>query len=154
MTVADSVDITGILEAAICSEEEAYEFYTQVAERAANPVVRQTFAELAGDELGHKVFLQGCLKDECMLKEFPVGPDYKVAEATPLPDLSIDMTPADALALAMKKEEQAAREYEALAAIAPNADARKVFENLSRMEIGHKTRIENLFVDIGYPEVF
>lgn len=152
--MAESYDIAAILEAAIRNEEEAYDFYAEVAQRATNPVVRQTFAELAGDELGHKVFLQGCLKDSCMLEDFPVGPDYKVAEATPLPDLSVDMTPADALALAMKKEEQAARGYEALANDAPDADRKKVFENLAKMEIGHKTRLENLFVDIGYPEAF
>ena len=129
--MSDSYDITAILKAAIRNEEDAYDFYTEVAERATNPVVRQTFAELAGDELGHKVFLTSCLKDTCMLEDFPVGPDYKVAEATPLPDLSVDMTPADALALAMKKEEQAARGYEALAKEAPDADRKKVFEKLA-----------------------
>ncbi|MBN1630209.1 MAG: ferritin family protein [Thermoleophilia bacterium] len=152
--MAQSTDIAAIFEAAIQNEEEAYDFYSEVAQRATNPVVRQTFAELAGDELGHKVFLQGCLKDSCMLRDFPVGPDYKVAEATPLPDLSIELKPADALALAMKKEEMAARGYEALAKDAPDADQRKVFENLAKMEIGHKTRLETLFVDIGYPEAF
>jgi len=152
--VATNIEIVAILEAAIRDEEQAYEFYTEVAERATNPVVRQTFSELAGDELGHKVFLTGCLNDECMMRDFPVGPDYKVAEATPLPDLSIDMTPADAIALAMKKEEQAARGYEALANTAPDADRKKVFDNLAKMEIGHKTRLESLFMDVGYPEVF
>jgi len=29
-----------------------------------------------------------------------------------------------------------------------------MFENLARMELGHKTRLEHMFVDIGYPEAF
>ncbi len=149
-----TIDIGLILDAAICSEEEAYQFYTQVAERVANPVVRQTFSALAGDELGHKVFLKGCREDPRLLETLPVPPDYKVAEATALPDLSIDMKPADALALAMKKEEQAARGYEDLAKISCDPDMKALFESLALMEIGHKARIENLFVDIGYPEVF
>lgn len=152
--MARSIEIAAILEAAIRSEEEAHDFYVEVAQRATNPVVIQTFSELAGDELGHKIFLTGCLKDSCLLEEIASGPDYKVAEATPLPELSIDMTPADAVALAMKKEEQAAREYESLAKVAPSPEMKKLFENLARMEVSHKTRLEKLFVDIGYPEVF
>jgi bifunctional DNase/RNase len=34
-------------------------------------------------------------------------PDYKVAESVELPEITIDMKPADAIALAMKKEQQA-----------------------------------------------
>lgn len=152
--MADGVDVTAALEAAIRSEQEAHDFYKDVAGRAANPTVRQTFSELAGDELGHKVFLEACLKDPKLLEGLRVGPDYKVAEATSLPDLSVSMKPADALALAMKKEEQAARGYEALAEASSDREVKAVFENLARMEAGHKVRLEALFVNIGYPEVF
>jgi rubrerythrin len=152
--VAESNDVTAVLEAAVRGEEEAHDFYKDVAERATHPVVRQTFSELAVDELGHKAFLEGCLKDPRLLEVLHVGPDYKVAEATPLPDLSLSMGPADALALAMKKEEHAARGYEALAAATSDPDIRTIFENLARMEVGHKVRLETLFVNIGYPEAF
>jgi hypothetical protein len=29
-----------------------------------------------------------------------------------------------------------------------------VFNNLANMELGHKHRLETVFVDIGYPEAF
>ncbi len=152
--MAEVMDIDAILAKAILSEIEAHEFYTEVAARASNTMVRQTFSELAGDELGHKVFLEACRKDPELLAAILAVPDYKVAEATEMPALSIDMKPADAVAIAMKKEEEAAREYEALAAAASTPEAKSVFENLARMERGHKSRLENLFVGIGYPEVF
>ncbi len=154
MTMAETIDIGTILAAAIRNEVEAYEFYTQVSDRSANLTVKQTFLELAMDELGHRDFLRSCRDNPQLLAAVPKVPDYKVAEATALPDLSIDMKPVDALALAMKKEENAAREYEALAAASTTPDAKGVFENLARMEIGHKARLETLFVDIGYPEAF
>lgn len=148
------MDINAVIDGAIANEVEAHEFYTKVSERSTNASVKRTFAELAADELSHKKFLEGCRVDPTQLQKIQTGPDYKVAEATELPELSIDMKPADALALAMKKEQEAARFYEGLAANAKDAVTRSMFENLARMEIGHKTRIEDLFVNIGYPEVF
>ena len=79
--MAESYDIAAILEAAIRNEEEAYDFYAEVAQRATNPVVRQTFAELAGDELGIRCSCSGCLKD-LLAGYFPVGPGHNVAERT------------------------------------------------------------------------
>lgn len=147
-------DIKAILDAAVLREEEAHAFYRDVAARVSNPTVQQTFVELAQDELGHKVFLQACLQEPGLLLRLPVPRDYKVAEATAEPALSTDMKPADALALAMKKEQRAAQFYQALAEASPDAVTQSMFANLARMELGHKTRLENLFVDIGYPEVF
>ena len=48
-------------------------------------------------------------------------PDYKVAETVDMPRLSLDMKPAEAIALAMKKEEEAMRMYLSLANHAENS---------------------------------
>jgi len=149
-----TIDIKSILDAAIVREEEAYRFYGRVSERVSNPAVKEIFHQLAQDELGHKTFLQACLKDTRLAAKLPVPTDYRVTEATDEPVLSVDMKPADALAVAMKKELRAAVFYQDLAKAATDATFRAMFENLARMELGHKTRLENMFVDIGYPEVF
>ena len=104
-------DIKSILEVAIGREEEAYEFYANVAERMTNPAVKEIFGQLSQDELGHKMFLLAAQKDDQIVAKLPVPADYKVAEATELPALSIDMKPADAVALAMKKEQQSVELY-------------------------------------------
>jgi len=152
--MAGNLDIKAILDLAIGREEEAYDFYSQVAGRVANPAVKEIFDQLAKDELGHKVFLQACLTDPQLASKLPVPTDHKIAEATAEPGLTIDMKPADALAVAMKKELGAAEFYRGLAKSASDATLRAMFENLARMELGHKTRIEHMFVDVGYPEVF
>ncbi|HNR13717.1 MAG TPA: ferritin family protein [Thermodesulfobacteriota bacterium] len=150
----ESMDINSILNAAIKREEEAYKFYKDVAERMDNKAVREAFQQFAEDELGHKDFLKNCLKDPSLLKNLPVPKDYKVAEATEAPLLSVDMKPADAMALAMKKEQEAAEFYLKLAKTAVNSQYQEAFRGLANMELDHKTRIEALFVGIGYPEVF
>lgn len=152
--MSEAKGINEILNIAIGREEEAYSFYKDVAERTDNPAVRDTFRKFAGDELGHKDFLMKCLKDSSLLKKIAVPKDYKVAEATEAPRLSIDMKPAEALALAMKKEQEAAEFYRKLNKSAVDPKYKEIFQNLVNMELGHKARIEALFVDIGYPEVF
>ncbi len=152
--MAKPMNIDAILNTAIAREEESYKFYKDVSDKAKNKAVKDAFKELAGDELGHKDFLKNCLKDPSLLKKLPVPKDYKVAEATELPKLSIDMKLADAIALAMKKEQGAAEFYQKLAKTAADSKYKETFLGLANMEIGHKTRIEDLFMTIGYAEVY
>ena len=81
-------------------------------------------------------------------------PQDKVAEATELPKLTLDMQPADAIALAMKKEQQAVEFYRDLSKHCADQEIGKIFENLANMELTHKQKLENVFVEIGYPEAF
>ena len=80
--------------------------------------------------------------------------DYKIAETQDMPALSLTMKPAEAIAIAMKKEQQAAELYRALADKVINPIEKKELENLANMEMGHKHKLENAFINIGYPEVF
>ena len=147
--------IEKILNDAIEREVEAYEFYHQVYERVDDSNVKEVFEELAEEEQSHRDILEQYLHNPAMLIHIhPPSNDYQVAEATELPKLSIDMKPADAIALAMKKEQQAVGFYRALAEKATDSKAKAVFENLMNMELGHKHRLEDVFVQIGYPEAF
>lgn len=143
-----------ILQLAIREEDEANAFYSKVAATARDAAVKEIFLGLAKDELGHKQFLLGCVADAALLQKVSAPADYKVAEATAEPALSTDMKPVDAIALAMKKEQQAAEGYRAMALATSDAHYRQMFEKLAAMELGHKASLENAFVNIGYPEVF
>jgi rubrerythrin len=146
--------IREILDAAILREEDAQAFYTRVAAACDNAYVRQLFTQLASDEQGHKVFLIGCLADPKLLQKFPLPADYKVAEATSCPESSATMTPVDAIAVAMKREQTAVEHYRWLASMATTPDYKQAFEGLAAMELGHKAKLETAFVNIGYPESF
>ena len=54
----------------------------------------------------------------------------------------------------MKKEAAAMAQYTALAETCSEPDKKKIFLDLAAMERGHKLRMENAFVDIGFPEVW
>ncbi|MFH1653076.1 MAG: ferritin family protein [Pseudomonadota bacterium] len=151
----DKIEMEKIFSTAIDREIEAYEFYKDVATRIDNKEVKTVFEQLAKEEMGHKDMLESLKNDPTkMMKITPPAADYKVAEATELPPLSTDMKPADAIALAMKKEEAAVEFYRGMAAGAEESSIKDMFENLANMELGHKHRLENVFVEIGYPEVF
>jgi len=150
----DQTHIEQILSTAIEREVEAYEFYHQVYERVNDETVKEVFNQLAQEERGHRELLEKFKHDPTTVMKIKASPDYKVAEATELPKLSIDMKPADAIALAMKKEQQAVQFYRALRDRSTDSGVKNVFENLTNMELGHKHRLENVFVEIGYPEVF
>lgn len=151
----DKVQIIGLLELAIRREEEAFDFYTKVAETIDNRALAMVFKELAMEEKGHKQLLQGFIDNP--EKHFAIEApekDYHLAEETELPPLSINMKPADAFALAMKKEQQAAEFYRNLAERTGDIEVKELCLNLSNMELKHKQKIENAYVDIAYIESF
>lgn len=151
----EKAQLEKIFSDAIEREIEAHEFYLAVSQKVTNPDVKKTFAELAQEELGHKELLIRFKSDPVLLTKINIpSQDYKVAEATELPKFDINMKPADAIALAMKKEEEAVKFYRGMAAMSQDAEMKSQFEYLAGMELGHKTRLENVYVVIGYPEVF
>jgi rubrerythrin len=150
----EPMNTNAILKSAIEREEESYTFYSDVAKRIHDKNVKNTFQGLAKDELGHKDFIKKCMKDKNLLRNLPVPQDWKLAEATEEPVLSVQMKPKDAIALAMKKEQGAADFYSKLAAGAVDPTYRETFKGLATMELGHKAHLESIFVDIGFPEAW
>jgi len=140
---------------AVARELEANAFYSAVAKKSNDKAVRKIFEGLANEEMGHMELLERFRADPTLpMKIKAPSADFKIAESTPLPELTINAKPADAIALAMKKEQQAVEFYRTMAASASNSELKEIFENLANMELGHKHKLENLFVDIGYPEAF
>ena len=151
----DQEEIKRLFTLAIKREVEANSFYSAAASRMKDENVRNIFKELAGDELDHMALLEGFREDPTLqMKMAKPEADFKLAEETELPELSVDMKPADAIALAMKKEQQALEFYKRMAAGCSDAGLKDVFENLANMELGHKHRLEEMFVNIGFPESF
>jgi rubrerythrin len=136
-----------ILNFAIEREVEANEFYAQLAGQMESPAMRKVFEAFAIEELGHKMKLEAVKAGEFEFKEEQVQSleitDY-VVEGEPKPDMSY----ADALVLAMKKEKAAYRLYVDLAATAEAEELTDMFLALAQEEAKHKLRFE-----IEYDEV-
>ncbi len=150
----DRAEFDELLAGACTREMEAYEFYKGLSLKTKDAFVKELFADLAQQELGHQELLERFRKDDALVMDFKQVEDWKIAESVPMPDLSLDMKPADAIALAMKKEEAAAKFYTDMARSCLSPSHKNLYMNLAAMELGHKHRLENAFLDIGYPEVF
>ncbi len=136
------------------NEVEAQKFYEDVAAKMSNPQLKEMFAEFAVEEQRHREILKQIFTSNRIDDYFDARHDYHVSEEIDAPPLSTDMKPADAIALAMKKEEEAMVQYTQMAESCPEPEKKRVFLDLVAMEQGHKQRMENAFVDIGFPEVW
>ncbi|MFO8009941.1 MAG: ferritin family protein [Dehalococcoidia bacterium] len=143
-----------ILTFAIGNEVKAREFYLEVAEKTRDTFLKELFTELAEEEGQHRAVLENFQRSESSVIEFKDVPDYHVSESVDEPHLSTNMKPADAFALAMKKEQQAMELYTWMAGIATDVRQKELLTQLATMEKQHKARMESAFVNVGYPEVW
>lgn len=143
-----------IIKQAIANEVEAKKFYEDASDRLTDPYLKKLFASLAEEEKKHRDILTKIYTADTIDRYFTESRDYKVAETLDAPALSMEMKPADAFALAMKKEEAAMKQYTAMARMCDDDGKRQVFLDLAAMERDHKLKMESAFIDIGYPEVW
>lgn len=150
----DKTEFDALLAGAVQREIEAFTFYDGLSRKSKDAFMQGLFADLAKQELEHREVLERFRSDDSLVMNFRKVEDWKIAETVAMPDLSLDMKPADAIALAMKKEEEAARFYTEMARSCESPAHKNLYLNLAAMELGHKHRMESAFLDIGYPEVF
>ncbi|MHC4644691.1 MAG: ferritin family protein [Planctomycetota bacterium] len=136
-----------ILDFAIEREIEAHEFYTELAERIGSPAMREVFEAFAIEELGHKMKLQAVKSAELALREEEVA-DLGIADYTVQAEARPDMSYAEALILAMKREKASYRLYVDLAAVAEAEELTDMFLALAQEEARHKLRFEIEYDDI------
>lgn len=131
-----------ILDFAMNAEQEAVDFYTQLASQQKNQQIREVFLEFAREEVNHKARLQKIKVERLFDMEADKVTDLKIADYVISGKPSPDMEYADALVLAMKKEKAAFKLYTALSERTDNAELSKVFNALAIEESKHKLRFE------------
>ena len=147
----ESVD--AVLSFAIANEIEANLFYRDLAAQATVPAMKEAFLEFAKEEAAHQAKLEAVQQGNVSFgageqKVQSLGlPDYLVA-SPPKPD----MTYADALVLAMKKEKAAFKLYTDLAAVAEAEELTDLFLSLAAEEAKHKLRFEIEYDDVVLKE--
>lgn len=147
-------DYKKIITMAINREVESYTFYRGVSDKVKDANLKKLFAELAGEETKHREFLQGLLSKDVKALKFSASKDYKVGDSIKTPALSPDMKPIDGLVVAIKKELEAMQMYTQLSNNSTDAEQKKMFSELASMERGHKTRLEDIYTNMAFPEVW
>ena len=139
---------------AISKEVESYSFYRSIEEKVKDAALKSTFRELAGEETKHREYLEGLLVKPMKELHFDESRDYKVSKTIERPAVTIEMKPIDGLKLAIKKEEDAMELYKGLSAAAKDADMKKMFDSLAKMETSHKARLEDIYTNQAFPEAW
>ena len=148
-----NTELTTLIEQAIRQEELSHEFYTRLSKLVTHEETKETLEWLAKDELEHKAFLESCLTPTgCAL----VGSaqDTHLAEIMNAPAITSELTPKEALMVAMKREEGSYNFYQRLASLQPPGDAKAFLEKMAKMELGHKQKVEYLYTNVAFPEVW
>jgi rubrerythrin len=151
------MDVEGykkILSMAIGREVESYSFYRSAADKVKDANLKKMFTELAGEETKHRQFLEGLIAKPPQSLHFDTHKDYKVADAIPTPPLTTSLKPLDGMVIAIKKELEAMQMYTQLSKLSTDAEQKKLFAELATMEKGHKTRLEDIYTNMAFPEAW
>ncbi len=140
--------IDEVLDFAIDQEQEAVDFYGELAQQAKSNDVKEIFLEFVKEEMGHKAKLiklkaEGNLNliSNEAVQDLMIS-DY-LTPVKPTPDMSYQ----NALIVVMKKEKAAYNLYKALAKMSPNQEMKDLFNLLAMEEANHKLQFEKEYDD-------
>ncbi|MCP4902038.1 MAG: ferritin family protein [bacterium] len=140
--MADLTTVEGILDFAIQCEQDAADFYSELASKAKSKAMKETFEHFAGEERSHKaklIAIKDCkrvMDSAAKVEDLKIG-DYLVDEQP-----TADTDYQGALIIAMKNEKAAFRLYSDLAARVDDASVKEVLLGLAQEEAKHKLRFE------------
>ncbi len=138
----DFNSINEILDFAILNEQNAVDFYTELASNSPSDDMRTIFEEFAREEIAHKSRLSKIKHDGIFDLSDEKVLDLKISDYTVQTEAKDNMSYEEALILAMKREKAAFRLYSKLSEQAPNAELKKIFASLALEESRHKLRFE------------
>ena len=131
-----------ILDFAIKNEEEAAQFYTDLAAKSELAPMRKIFEDFAREEMGHKAKLLGVKKSGKMQLATEKILDLKIGDYLVDTEPGAEMDYQQALILAMKQEKAAFKLYTDLAAATDDPDLHGMLLALAQEEAKHKLRFE------------
>jgi rubrerythrin len=143
-----------IMSLAIDREAEAFVFYRAVSDKAKDKSIKSIFNELAEEEQKHKRTLEGFLTKAPEKMHFSESSDYKIVDALPTPPLTADLKPVEGLVIAIKNELEAMQMYTQLANASADVAQKNVFLELASMERGHKSKLEDIYTNMAFPETW
>ncbi|MFC1641959.1 ferritin family protein [Myxococcota bacterium] len=134
-----------LLDFAIDQEQQAFEFYTELADRMAGPHMRAALLEFAEQERGHKAKLEAVRSSGSV--SFPTQPvgDLKIADYVTEVQPHSQLDYREALVVAMHQEKAAYRLYHDLGRACDDSELKEMFRFLAREEAAHKLLFETQY---------
>ncbi len=131
-----------ILDFAIEREQEAVDFYLDLAGKMKNPQMKRLFEGFAGEERGHKAKLQTIKADKKLAAAAKEVKTLNIADYLVDVEIAPHMSYQDALIVAMKKEKAAFKLYTDLGSRTVDPPTQEIFFLLAQEEAKHKLRFE------------
>jgi rubrerythrin len=145
MTAADFLEL---IDFAIEQEQEAVDFYTELAGKVQETHVRAALHEFANEERGHQAKLVAVRLRGSAEPALTSVVDLKISDylTDVKPDPNLDYR--SALLIAMQKEKAAYRLYQDLGRQCDDPELKEVFRFLAQEEAGHKLMFETEYDDL------
>ena len=146
----DSVE--KILAFAIEKEQDAADFYNELAGKMDIEYMKKIFTGFAKEEMGHKAKLEAISEGKLLMPAEQKIKDLKIGDHLVEVELRTDLNYQEALILAMKAEKNAYRLYNDLASATDNPEIQQILLGLAQEEAKHKLRFEVEYDDYVYKE--
>lgn len=140
-----SKKIDKTIQFAIDKEQEAIDFYTDLAGKVKIPAVADELRKLAQMEMGHREKLKNLDVEAFIAQPAKQQKDLKIADYTVKSEVHPDMSWQDIITVAMHRELAAVNLYTDLAALVEDPAVKRLFENLAAEEQKHKLYLETLW---------
>lgn len=128
-----------VLGVAIRAETEAHRFYTRAMRGVQNPLLKEKFSRLAGEEKRHRQILEARYRASSG-EEFPPIPRRGGVEGKG--KLPGELSPEEILTVAIRKEQEAAQFYRREAQKSADMSARFMLEYLADFERSHERSLQ------------
>ena len=136
-----------IIKFAIDKEIEAFDFYTQASQNAKYSGGKELFRSLAKEEEGHRKLLENLNMEKIAQKRIEKVPDLHISDYMVEVEMKPDLSYADALRVAMKREEKSLKLYNDMKESNKDEDLKKIFTLLANEEAKHKLKLEKIYDD-------
>jgi len=134
-----------MIQFAIKKESEAFNFYTSASQGVKYSGAKELFLDLAKQEEGHRKLLENLNIEKIARARIEKIPDLKISDYMVDAELKPDLSYAEVLRIAMKREERSVKLYQDLKGSNPDEDLKKLFTFLIQEESQHKLRLEKIY---------
>jgi rubrerythrin len=143
-----AAEFSELIDFAIEQEQEAVDFYTELAGKVRETHIRAVLDEFAQQERGHKAKLVAVRQRGSAEPALTAVVDLKISDylTEVRPDSNLDYRTA--LVIAMQKEKAAYRLYQDLGRQCDDPELKAVFRYLAQEEAAHKLMFETEYDDL------
>lgn len=147
-----NANLDSILEKAIANEEEARQFYLDLANKITDKMAKDTLIYLASEEKKHKEYLQRYRQESFIGNADHVNDETicKIDAFLKSPEIKPAMESKDVYLLAAARELNSYNLYVGMASLHPDGEIKRMLLQMANEEMKHKEKVEYLYDNTAF----